>query len=426
MGENPKRARRFRRPELLAPAGGREQLEYAVRFGADAVYLATGRFGMRKRASNFSADELSEAVAYAHGHGVDVHVACNVVIQEDELGDLAAYLELVDQAGADAIIVSDLGALRLARTHAPHVAIHVSTQASVTNAQAALTWWELGASRIVCAREMSIGQIAAMRKKLPEELELEAFVHGSMCMAYSGRCMVSDYLTGRAANGGNCTQPCRWEWELREPSRPGQSFSIEEDGGGSYLFNSCDLNMLEHLDVLTAAGVDSIKLEGRGRKAFYVATVTNAYRRVLDGADPCEVAGELETISHRPYSTGFYFGPACQAPGSRNSEQEWLWAAEVVGQISEGSVLCEVEVVARNRFSPGDELEVLSPGLPSRPVIVEDLRRLYLDEDGRYVEEPVCVANRQMEHYRLKANVALKPHDILRRRIVEGCEGWDA
>ena len=268
--------------------------------------LATDRFGMRKRASNFTCDDLPRVVAYAHGRGVAVHVACNVVMGEADVAELPAYLELVEAAGADALIGSDLGALHLARRHAPHVKVHVSTQASVANADAALVWHELGASRIVCAREMSVAQIAAMRSRIPDDLELEAFAHGSMCMAYSGRCLISDYLTGRAAwNGGSCTQPCRWAWELHEPSRPGQAFPVEEDpagedgrGGATYLFNSCDLNMLAHLDDLAAAGVDAVKLEGRGRKAFYTATVVGAYRRVLDGEPAESVAPELEKISH--------------------------------------------------------------------------------------------------------------------------------
>lgn len=424
MGETPK-IQRYVRPELLAPAGGREQLEYAIRFGADAVYLATERFGMRKRASNFSIAELPEVVAYAHEHGVRVHVACNVVVQDRQLGELASYAEAVERAGADALIVSDLGALRVLRRHAPHVAIHVSTQASVANAEAALVWYGLGATRIVCAREMSLEQIAAMRRKVPDDLELEAFVHGSMCMAYSGRCMVSDYLTGRAANGGNCTQPCRWEWRLQEPSRPDQVFGVEEDEEGSYLFNSCDLNMVAHLDALAAAGVDSVKLEGRGRKAFYVATVTNAYRRVLDGAEAADVAGELETISHRPYSTGFYFGPAHQAPRSRGSEQGWLWAAEVVGTSLKCDDGWETEVVARNRFAVGDVLEVLSPGIPTGRVVVRGLRWEHLGEDGSHLDEPVAVAGRQMERYRLTGTAPLKPYDILRRRIDEKPMGCD-
>ncbi len=317
--------------ELLAPAGGKEQLEYAIRFGADAVYLACERFGMRKRASNFKVDDLPWVSAYAHERGAAVHVACNTVMHEGDLKELPAYFEAVQKAGVDALIISDMGAFALAKRYAPEVDLHVSTQASVSNSAAALAWHELGARRVVCAREMSLADIAAMHADLPDSLELEVFAHGSMCMSYSGRCIISDFLNGRPANGGHCTQPCRWEWKLEEPSRPGETFTLEEDERATYLFSSRDLNMLEHLKELEAAGVDSIKLEGRGRGAFYAATVTGAYRRVLDGEDPVAVASELETVSHHPYGTGFFFGPAHQAPYLRQSQSEWMWVAEVLG-----------------------------------------------------------------------------------------------
>ena len=317
--------------ELLAPAGGKEQLEYAIRFGADAVYLACERFGMRKRASNFKVEDLPWVSAYAHERGAAVHVACNTVMHEGDLKELPAYFEAVQKAGVDALIISDMGAFALAKRYAPEVDLHVSTQASVSNSAAALAWHELGARRVVCAREMSLADIAAMHADLPDSLELEVFAHGSMCMSYSGRCIISDFLNGRPANGGHCTQPCRWEWKLEEPSRPGETFTLEEDERATYLFSSRDLNMLEHLGELEAAGVDSIKLEGRGRGAFYAATVTGAYRRVLDGEDPAAVASELETVSHHPYGTGFFFGPAHQAPYLRQSQSEWMWVAEVLG-----------------------------------------------------------------------------------------------
>ena len=316
--------------ELLAPAGGKEQLEYAIRFGADAVYLACERFGMRRRASNFKVEDLPWVSAYAHERGAAVHVACNTVMHEDDLKELPAYFEAVQKSGVDALIISDMGAFALAKRYAPEVDLHVSTQASVSNSAAALAWHELGARRVVCAREMSLADIAAMHADLPESLELEVFAHGSMCMSYSGRCIISDFLNGRPANGGHCTQPCRWEWKLEEPSRPGETFTLEEDERATYLFSSRDLNMLGHLKELEAAGVDSIKLEGRGRGAFYAATVTGAYRRVLDGEDPATVASELETVSHHPYGTGFFFGPAHQAPYLRQSQSEWMWVAEVL------------------------------------------------------------------------------------------------
>ena len=459
--------------ELLAPAGGKEQLEYAIRFGADAVYLACERFGMRKRASNFKVEDLPWVSAYAHERGAAVHVACNTVMHEGDLKELPAYFEAVQKAGVDALIISDMGAFALAKRYAPEVDLHVSTQASVSNSAAALAWHELGARRVVCAREMSLADIAATHADLPASLELEVFAHGSMCMSYSGRCIISDFLNGRPANGGHCTQPCRWEWKLEEPSRPGEAFTLEEDERATYLFSSRDLNMLEHLDELEAAGVDSIKLEGRGRGAFYAATVTGAYRRVLDGEDPATVASELETVSHHPYGTGFFFGPAHQAPYLRQSQSEWMWVAEVleceqVGGASEtaalgddepgsgvaGAAVCadcggtgaatrpasngalaasgapacegalayQVTFRARNRFDCSSELEVLSPGCPSRPLHVRDLRWLPAGADGAagegeaVVAVPVDAVTRQMETYLMTCDRPLRPHDIVRAR----------
>ncbi len=461
--------------ELLAPAGGKEQLEYAVRFGADAVYLACERFGMRRRASNFKVGDLGWACGYAHERGVRVHLACNTVMHEADLAKLPGFFEAAQAAGVDALIISDMGAFSLARRHAPGVELHVSTQASVCNSAAALAWHALGAKRVVCAREMSLADIAAMHAELPDDLELEVFAHGSMCMSYSGRCIISDFLNGRPANGGHCTQPCRWEWKLEEPSRPGEEFALEEDERATYLFSSRDLNMLAHLGELEAAGVDSVKLEGRGRGTFYAATVTGAYRRVLDGEDPARVAGELETVSHHPYGTGFFFGPAHQAPYLRQSQSEWMWVAEVLAceQGSAGAVAGEnagatadempgcacvgegvaagesswqVAFRARNRFDCASELEVLSPGRASEPLRVRDLCWLpagkagvgevgapsmcaagqtgdvvapaacAADAAGALAPVPVDVVTRQMETYCMTCDRPLRPHDLIRSR----------
>lgn len=403
---------RTRTPELLAPAGGWEQLEYAIRFGADAVYLATDRFGMRQRADNFDLQEMPRVVDYAHARGVAVHVTCNIMMHDADTAELPAYLRALDAAGCDAVLVGDLGALALAREHAPGMQIHVSTQASVSNAQAALVWRDLGAKRIVCAREMSLAEIAAMRAQLPDDMEIEVFVHGAMCMAVSGRCLISDYLTGRSAVSGNCTQPCRWNYALQEEKRPGEFFPVEEDERGSYIMNAKDLNMLAHLDDLAAAGVDSVKIEGRNKKAFYVATVVNAYRQVLDGADPASFAGELETVSHRPYSTGFYYGPAHQTPESDAYIRAYDWCIDVVscapapdagGFVAQG--------VCRNRFWDGSRLEVLSPRKPVRSFEVACLEHID-PETG--IALPVRTANRTMEDYRFTVPFELHPHDILR------------
>lgn len=414
-------------PELLAPAGGWEQLAYAIRFGADAVYLATDKFGLRKRATNFSLEDLPQVVGYAHDHGVHVHVTVNAQMHRADFDDLPRYLAAIDEAGADAVLVSDLGALRMARQYAPHVQIHVSTQASVSNAQSALVWHELGASRIVCAREMSMEDIAAMREELPRELELEVFVHGAMCMAISGRCLISDYLTGRSATDGNCTQPCRWKYSLVEEKRPGEFFPVEEDERGSYMLNAKDMNMLAHLDELRRIGVDSVKIEGRNKRAFYVATVVNAYRQVLDGADPAAFAGELETVSHRPYGTGFYFGPAHQTPESDAYIRPYDWAFDVLECEPKGDVW-RVVGLCRNRFWEGSELEVLAPHEPVRTCLALNVchmpyEEVTIDERERPqwkpsspqpLEMPVNCANRTMELYAFDIPFPVEPHTIFR------------
>lgn len=395
--------------ELLAPAGGREQLEYAIRFGADAVYFACDRFGMRQRARNFALKEIRQVVDFCHMHEVRTYVTLNTVMHQADIELLPTYVRALGDAHVDAFIIGDLGAARIAREVAPDVALHVSTQASVSNSTAALAWHELGATRIVCAREMSLKDIAELRSRIPDELELETFVHGAMCMAYSGRCLISDYLTGRSALSGHCTQSCRWSYTLEEELRPGEHFPIEQDEHGSYILNAQDLNMLAHLDELREAGVDSIKIEGRNKKAFYVATVVNAYRNVLDGRPAGEFAHELEIVSHRPYSTGFFFGPAHQADASDERVQQTEWAAEVLDcEASEGGGY-EVTVRCRNAFSAETPLEALSPRSSVRRVGIGAIRHV---RDG--VEMPVDIANRAMELYRVHADEPLAPFTILR------------
>lgn len=423
-------AKIFSKPELLAPAGGWEQLQFAIRFGADAVYLAADRFGMRARAENFSLADIPSVVAYAHERDVKVHITVNTQMYERDLPALEEYLHALGQADVDAFIIGDLGAFALAKEQAPNVEVHVSTQASISNTRAALTWYNLGAKRIVCAREMSLSDIAAMRAVLPADLEIEAFVHGSMCMAVSGRCLISDYMTDRSGVAGNCAQPCRWKYALMEETRPGQYFPVEEDGRGSYIMNAKDLCMLEHLDELREAGVDSIKIEGRNKKAFYVATVVNAYRQVLDGASPADFLGELDTVSHRPYCTGFYFGPAHQTPQDDRYTRNYSWVFECTADdaASCGTKLVEpgdesfvVTGLCRNRFAEGDELEVLSPHEPVRTVFVRDLHYVGVDPNhpgfppaADVVPGPVQVANRTMELYSFTIPFEAQPHDIFR------------
>ncbi len=422
-------------PELLAPASGQAQLEAAIRFGADAIYLACDRFGMRQRADNFTLESVSAAIAYAHAADVPVYVTLNTLMDSDDIALLPEYCEQLAAAGADAFIVSDLGALAVARRCAPQVALHVSTQASVMNAEAACMWYELGARRVVCAREMSVQDIARMREGIPDDMQLEVFVHGALCVAMSGRCLLSAAMTGRSANRGECAQSCRWGYALVEEKRPGEYFPIEEDTRGTYVMNAQDLNMIEHLDDLRAAGVDAFKIEGRNKKVFYVAAAVHAYRAVLDGADPAKVMPELLAISHRPYGTGFYYGQPNQTPEQDGYLKERLHAATVetceaingTGKAveNERDETNEYDAHERyqpseetryratascyNRFCEGEEVEVLSPHRERGRFFVQNLA--WLPEDSGPV--PVDVANRTLARYEFETTYPLEPGDLL-------------
>ena len=396
--------------ELLAPAGGPEQLQAAIRFGADAVYLAGPRWGMRARATNFSNDELAEAVRYAHERDVRVHVTINTLMHDADLDVLPDYLRFLDAQDVDAVIVADLGAMLLVHEHAPHVSVHVSTQASVTNAETALAYARLGATRIVLARELTLEQIAELHARVGDAVELEAFVHGAMCVAVSGRCLLSSALVGpdRSASCGNCTQPCRWTWSLVEETRPNLPLPLEADEHGSYLLSANDLCMLEHLDDLAAAGISSIKVEGRNKGAYYVAAVTNAYRHVLDGEDPDAWISELEATSHRPFSTGFFYGNPTQNPGHAEYARDRLLVA-VAEHSTPTADSWLSEVVCRNKAIPGDEITILSPGQPVRHFILGGLERL-VPEEGWQPSEKMSV---NMERYRFATPFPLSKGDML-------------
>lgn len=427
------------RMELLAPAGGMEQLEAAIRFGADAVYLAAEKFGMRARAANFTMDQIPVAVAYAHDRGVQVHVTCNVLMNPADTDELPEFFRAMNEAKVDALIISDLGAFSLAREFAPDVDLHVSTQASVANAQAARMWHSLGAKRIVCAREMSLDDIRRMRAETPADLEIEAFVHGAMCMAVSGRCLISTYLTGRSGNKGHCTQPCRWSYTLEEEKRPGEHFPIEEDGRGTFIMNARDMNMLPYLRQLEEAGVSSIKIEGRNKKAFYVASVVGAYRRVLDGEPWENVAAELEDVSHRPYGTGFYFGEANQATSYDGYEQQTMHVADVVScepvpsgasgasdasgaseiaQQGESAPCYRLVTRCRNRYCEGDSIEILAPRKEVKQLTIRNLTWLPApSEDAPNPKPtPVAVANRSCDLYRFDIDESVEAGSFVRVR----------
>lgn len=397
--------------ELLAPAQGPEQLAMALHFGADSVYLAAQRWGMRAGARNFSLEELGLAVQQAHEVGATVHLALNTVMTDADTDELPAFLQQVDALGVDAAIVADLGAMALVRRHAPHVALHVSTQVSVMSAAAAEEYARLGARRIVLAREMTLEQIAELRKRLSREVELEVFAHGSMCMAYSGRCLLSAELMGpqRSATRGACAQPCRWGWSLVEERSPDRPVPIEVDEHASYLLSSNDLCLLEYLRELHEAGVDTIKIEGRNKGSYYTACVVNAYRHVLDG-EPAEAwRSELDAVSHRPYSTGFLLGEPTQNPGREEYARERTIVAVVRGSEAAGSGWC-VEVTCRNRTDSASDLQVLSPRLPVRTLRLDHLE--LLDGDAW---RPTDSLVRNGATYRFRSSYPLEPLDLLCR-----------
>ena len=332
-----------------------------IAYGADAVYLAGRHFGMRASAVNFSDEELVRAVETAHASGVRVYVTCNTLPREDELTELPEYLGFLQEAGADALIIADLGVLELAKKYAPRIKKHVSTQLGVINSATANALYAMGADTVVLARETPIEDIKKIRENTPEELRIEAFVHGAMCVSFSGRCLLSNYLTGRDANRGQCAQPCRWKYHLVEEKRPGEYFEITEDGG-TYILNSRDMNMIEHLPELIDAGVTSFKIEGRMKSAYYAAVVTNAYRHAIDDAlagrpiDPLWIE-ETEKVSHRPYTTGFYYG----YPGQHYAEASYTTGADVAAVVESCDDNGEAVLYQRNKFSLGDELELLTP-----------------------------------------------------------------
>ena len=363
------------KPELLSPAGDFERLEMALHFGADAVYLAGKQFGMRASAGNFEDDALRDAVKLAHSMGRKVYVTCNTLPRESELSALPAFLELLEESKADAAIVADMGVMELCGKYAPHVPIHVSTQFGIVNSASANRLHDLGASCVVLARELSLEEIASIRSHTPKSLRLEAFVHGAMCVSFSGRCVLSNYLTGRDANRGECAQPCRWKYALMEEKRPGQYFPVFEDSDGAHILNSRDMCMIDHLPDLINAGVDSLKIEGRMKSAAYAAAVTNAYRHALDKA----IAGkplspvwhdEVMKLSHREYCTGFYYGQPGQYTGDNLYFRDAMICAVVESCGEDG----EAVLTQRNRFFEGDMMELVTNDGEPVTFRVENLR----------------------------------------------------
>lgn len=374
-----------RKPELLAPAGDMERLKMAVLYGADAVYLAGTSFGMRSFAGNFSPQELPEAVRYAHSHGVKVHVTVNTMPRSGELDALPAHLALLNDCGVDALIIADLGVFRMAEKYAPNCERHVSTQVSVANYACAAAWYDLGAKRVVLARELSLEEIRSIRRNTPPELELEVFAHGAMCVSYSGRCLLSNYMTGRDSNRGACAQPCRYQYALMEEKRPGEYFPVFEDEKGTYIMNSRDMCMIDHIDDLMEAGVDCLKIEGRAKSAYYAAIVTGAYRHALDDAaagrplDPVW-RDEVEHVSHRRYSTGFFYGQPGQYYQNSRYIRQWQVCAIVTDCDPQGNATLSL----RNKFAAGENLEVVGPDFRPLAFTAPVMRNM----DGSALEEP--------------------------------------
>lgn len=396
--------------ELLSPAGDMERLKMAVLYGADSVYLAGTDFGMRSFAGNFTPEELPKAVEFAHSHGVKVHVTVNTMPRNEDAEKLPAYLERLQDANVDALILADLGAFTLAGKYAPKCQRHISTQQSVANFECAKAWYDLGAQRVVLARELNLQEIAFIRQNTPKELEIETFGHGAMCVSYSGRCLLSNYMTGRDSNRGACAQPCRYQYALMEEKRPGEYFPVYEDEKGTYILNSRDMCTIDHLKELTDAGIDCIKIEGRAKSAYYAAIVTGAYRHVIDDIaagkeiDPVW-RNEVDHVSHRIYSTGFYFGEPGQYTENSRYIRQWQICAIVEQCDEQGMALCSL----RNKFAKGDALEAVGPDLRPFSFTVPTME----DMDGMPLQEP---RTPQMKFY-LQLPCQVPAYSILRRSV---------
>lgn len=379
----------MRKPELLIPASSLEVLKTAVLFGADAVYIGGEAFGLRAKAKNFSKEEMKEGIEFAHAHGVRVHVTANILAHNYDLDGARAYFEELKELGPDALIIADPGMFTLAREICPEIEIHVSTQANNTNYLTYQFWHKLGAKRVVSARELSLAEIKQIRENIPEEMEIESFIHGAMCISYSGRCLLSSFLAGRDANKGACTHPCRWKYALMEEKRPGEYYPVFENERGTYIFNSKDLCMIEHIPEMIEAGIDSFKIEGRMKTALYVATVARTYRKAID--DYLESEGkyranmdwykaEISKCTYRQFTTGFYFGKPdenTQIYDTNTYVNEYIY----LGIIEETREKL-VKIEQRNKFCVGDEIEIMKPDGENVAVKVISMTT----EDGEKVE----------------------------------------
>lgn len=404
-----------RHPELLIPASSLEVLKTAVIFGADAVYIGGEEFGLRAKAKNFTLEEMAEGISFAHEHGVKVYVTANILAHNYDLDGIREYFRQLKEIGPDALIIADPGVFMIAKEICPEIERHISTQANNTNYETYRFWWELGAKRVVSARELSLKEIAEIRRNIPQEMEIESFVHGAMCISYSGRCLLSNYFTGRDANRGACTHPCRWKYAVVEETRPGEYMPVEENERGTYIFNSKDLCMIGHIPDLIAAGIDSLKVEGRMKTALYVATVARTYRKALDDFRESPETyqdnmdwyrDQISNCTYRQFTTGFFYGKpdeTSQIYDSNTYVKEYTYLGIVGGTNEDG--LCSIE--QRNKFSVGEQIEIMKPDGRDVKTAVTAI----YDEDGNPMESA--------PHPKQKLWVALdkkaEKNDLLRR-----------
>lgn len=401
--------------ELLAPAGDLEKLKMAIIYGADAVYLGGEAFGLRKASKNFGIEEIQEGVNFAHERGKKVYVTLNIVPHDDDMVGLEEYVTDLERIGVDAVIVSDPGMYTVIRNTIPNMEIHISTQASVTNYQTIMFWYNLGARRIVLARELSFEEIKNITSKLPEDLDIEAFVHGAMCMSYSGRCLISNYMTGRDANRGDCAQPCRYKYYVVEEKRPGEYFPVEEHDEGTFLFNSKDLCMIEHLPEVIDSGIISLKIEGRVKSSYYVATVIRSYRMAIDEymKDPENYKynenwlKEIKKVSHRDFTTGFYFGQP-KDDAQVYTDSSYIRGYDFVGMILDYDPETKIATIEqRNRIFVGEEVEVFGPG---KDYFTQKIENMW-DKDDNEIE----VAPHAQQILKIKMDYPVEKHDLIRK-----------
>lgn len=406
----------MKKAELLAPAGNLYKLKIALLYGADAVYIGGEAFSLRACADNFTYEEMKEGIEFAHSLGKKVYVTANIIPHNRDLEKMKEYFGEIAALGADAVLVSDLGAFMLCREAAPELEIHISTQANNTNYETVKAWHALGARRVVLAREMSLDEVTEIRRKIPEECELEAFVHGAMCISYSGRCLLSNYMTARDSNYGECSHPCRWQYALVEEKRPGEYMPVFENERGTFIMNSKDLCMIEHIPALIESGISSLKIEGRVKSEFYVATIVGAYRRALDAyyENPAqykpdrEILNEVYKVSHREYYTGFFFGMppvGAQIYGSSSYIRDYDIAGIVIDYDEKTSL---AKITQRNRFFKGDEVEIIRPG---KPYLTQIVRELYDEEMNE-----ITVANHAAQTLYMKTDVPVLKNAMLRKR----------